>query len=600
MSCTDAISPSAPGSHHPIRDGLEALEGPGLRIGHNSLNFDHPALTKVYGVPVPPIGQIRDTYLLGRVLWPEIKEGDMGRWKAGKFPGNLIGRHSLEAWGHRLGEHKGDYTKWARDQGVKDVWASWCPEMHSYCEQDTVVTWKLWQRIKARKLDPRCVLLEHQTAQLCETMTNHGWPLNETGAGHLLATLQTERDAVEARLHKAFPPIETEVVFIPRASNSRYGYTKGVPVVRTETAPFNPAAPADVAARLTAKYGWEPTAFTEKTNEPQITETILEGLQYPEVPDLLAHMLTRKIMAFIANDKGDKGWINMARNGRIHARYETVGTVTGRNAHSKPNIGQVPKVAASKQGPIKGAPGGWGYECRDLFGVPEGWWLVGADQSGLELRCLAHYLQPFDKGRYVHLVCEGDVHTANQQAAGLPTRDNAKTFIYGFLYGAGPWKVGHIVAPQATDKEKETIGKKLILQFLKGSLGLKAFRDAVKERAKETGALTGLDGRPLTVRKPHAAVNTLLQSAGAILCKQWLVDIRDHLEGLGYIHSPNGDFVIQGWIHDEVQIAARTREIAEIVAKVCTEEATRAGRLVGFRCPTAGEAKIGRTWAETH
>jgi DNA polymerase I-like protein with 3'-5' exonuclease and polymerase domains len=83
--------------------------------------------------------------------------------------------------------------------------------------------------------------------------------------------------------------------------------------------------------------------------------------------------------------------------------------------------------------------------------------LVGCDASSLELRCLAHYMRDDD---YTKEVVEGDIHTANQKAAGLETRDQAKTFIYAFIYGAGAAKIGSIVGGTAGD------GQKLIDNFL--------------------------------------------------------------------------------------------------------------------------------------
>jgi DNA polymerase I-like protein with 3'-5' exonuclease and polymerase domains len=70
----------------------------------------------------------------------------------------------------------------------------------------------------------------------------------------------------------------------------------------------------------------------------------------------------------------------------------------------------------------------YGGECRELFTVPKGWLLFGSDASGLELRCLGHFMARWDKGAYIKEILEGDIHTANQNAAGLSERENAKTF----------------------------------------------------------------------------------------------------------------------------------------------------------------------------
>ena len=81
----------------------------------------------------------------------------------------------------------------------------------------------------------------------------------------------------------------------------------------------------------------------------------------------------------------------------------------------------------------------------------DGYKLVGCDASGLELRMLAHYLAFYDGGEYAKTVIEGDIHSLNQEAAGLETRDQAKTFIYAFLYGAGDAKIGEIVGGSARE-----------------------------------------------------------------------------------------------------------------------------------------------------
>ena len=112
-------------------------------------------------------------------------------------------------------------------------------------------------------------------------------------------------------------------------------------------------------------------------------------------------------------------WLKMVQaDGRIHGRVNPCGAVTGRATHSYPNVAQVPAV---------GSP--YGKECRSLFKVPDGWYQAGVDASGLELRCLAHFMAPYDNGAYAHEILNGDIHTANQIAAGLPERNQAKTFI---------------------------------------------------------------------------------------------------------------------------------------------------------------------------
>ena len=145
----------------------------------------------------------------------------------------------------------------------------------------------------------------------------------------------------------------------------------------------------------------------------------------------------------------------------------------------------------------------------------------------------------------------------------------------------------------------EEDGKKLKKKFLKALPALGKLVEAVKESAKK-GYLRGLDGRLLHIRSTHAALNTLLQSAGALVCKKWLVILEEELKARGLKHGWDGDYAFCGWIHDEVQIACRTPEVAQLVAELAPACVTKAGEFFNFRCPLAGEAKVGKNWAQTH
>ena len=125
---------------------------------------------------------------------------------------------------------------------------------------------------------------------------------------------------------------------------------------------------------------------------------------------------------------------------------------------------------------------------------------------------LAHYLN--DEG-YTNEILNGDIHTANQNLAGLESRDQAKTFIYALLYGAGDAKLGSVVG------RGRAHGKGLRQRFFDGLPSFKKLTDRVQREAK-SGFVKALDGRKLTVRSEHAALNTLLQGAGAIVMKKAL------------------------------------------------------------------------------
>jgi DNA polymerase I-like protein with 3'-5' exonuclease and polymerase domains len=217
--------------------------------------------------------------------------------------------------------------------------------------------------------------------------------------------------------------------------------------------------------------------------------------------------------------------------------------------------------------------------------VPKGWTLCGADLSGLELRCLAHYLE--DDGEYAKQILESDIHTFNQNAAGLATRDEAKRFIYSLLFGAGDKLIGEIVGGNSKD------GKRLKAAF---DYNVPAFVRLKKElqQAFKRGYLKGLDGRKLFVRSEHRCLSQLLQSSGAVLCKQWLALIDKEITKQGL------EAYIVGWVHDEVQIACKTKEIANDVGNITRRMAKEAGEAFQFNLSVEAEFNLGRTWSDTH
>ena len=551
-----------------IPEGLERLKSAHTRIGHNIIKFDDAVIEKLYPeLHLDPHAAI-DTLVLSRLLFSNIGEQDV----ANRYPPEVVGSHSLDAWGHRLGCHKTKYTA-----GFDE----WSEEMQRYCEQDVEVNYKLYKKLTAIEYSDKAIDLEHQLAVLIAKTERNGFPFDTKAAEALYATLAGERATIKSGLQSLFPEWQVfDKTIVPKRDNKKLGYKAGVPVHKYKTLTFNPASRQHIAFNLTKKYGWQPKDFTE-TGQAKVDETILSRLPYPEAKTLGRYMMLEKRIGQLA--EGDNAWLKLERNGSIHCNYNTNGAGTGRSTCSNPNMQQVP--AANERTPF-------GKECRELFKVPDGWNMLGADMSGLELRCLAHYMATFDNGAYAREVVEGDIHTLNQQAAGLPTRDNAKTFIYAFLYGAGDAKIGSIVKGSSRD------GKRLREAFLAKTPALAALKNHVGS-ASGRGYLKGLDGRHIPVRSEHSALNFLLQGAGAILCKQWLVLIDQDLKSLGLTHSWQGDYAFLAWIHDEVQIAIKP-EHEEVIGNVCINAAKRTAEVFDFQCPLTAEYKVGQTWAETH
>ena len=550
MVCTKNIDTGESFCHSTAQTLSIQIEQAERVIGHNLVGFDHFLLQKLWKIP-NFLGKCWDTLIVSRLLKPDIADG-----------------HSLEAWGRRLGNKKIDYQSRYIEERLKeephyhysdnDEWdfpIDWL--MFDYCTQDVDLTGDLYRHLNnqllRQKFSNYSVTLEHQVAAIVAEQVRNGVLIDQRAMMLLKAEVEDELAAMTDRLVDEFEP------------------TVVVMKTKVKHIPFNPGSRMQIIERLKAR-GWVPTEFTEKGNVI-LDEEQLKALDIPEAKTFLRYFELQKINSFLTN------WDDKIQaDGRIHGNVITNGAVTGRMTHSSPNLGQVPSAQTEL-----------GKRCRAIFTVPEGYSMVGIDASGLELRMLAHYMQDSD---YVKAVCEGksadktDVHSLNQKAAGLATRDQAKTFIYAYLYGAGDEKIGSIVGGGAKT------GKKLKADFLAKTPALEALKKKIARMA-EKGSLPGLDGRRLFVRSSHKALNTLLQGAGAVVMKEALVIFEGNLKALDIPHK----FILN--VHDEFQLEVPT-EYAEKVGQIGRASIQAAGVTLKLRCPLDGEAKIGKNWYETH
>ena len=566
-----------------LREAIKMLNAAPVVVAHNGIRFDSPVLQKL--MPGCNLhGKMFDTLVALRLIYGDgddfkLRDYQLIKKNKTKLPPALMGRHSLEAWGYRLGCEKGHFGKTAD-------WSIWTPEMQRYCEQDVEVLEQIYRHVLSHNCTPLSLAIEMAFAEIIHEQVEFGFPFDTKAAEALYTELCAERAELKEELEAVFPPEEHEEVFIPKRNNKTKGYIAGEPFIKKHIIPFNPGSRQQVAKRLQEKFGWEPVEYTE-TGEAKVDGGVLDSLPYPEAKVLSRWYELSKIIGMVA--EGQNGWLKLVTSkNRIHGEVNTNGAVTGRCTHSKPNLAQVPKK------------GELGSRCRACFAAPPGWVQMGADASGLELRMFGHFVARYDGGKYVSIVLDGDVHTENQKAAGLPTRDSAKTFIYAFLYGAGDEKLGSIIEPHASPKRQAIAGGNLRKRFLTKLPALKRLVDAVKDTAKNRkGILIGIDGRKLKVRSQHAALNVVLQSAGAVLVKMativWHMKIQEETE-----YQWGKDFAQVAHVHDECQSIARSPEIAEHLGKLFVEAIELSGQFFNFRCPTTGEYKLGKNWQETH
>jgi len=515
------------------QDGLQKyLDSCTSIIMHNGINFDGPVLKKNWKIIMRKT-QVCDTLVISRLFCPSIEFG-----------------HSLEAWGNRLGFPKIEFKDF--DGGLTE-------EMVSYCIQDTLVTQKLYEYLTkemSHDYSQESIKLEHEVAFIIAEQERSGFRFDEVKALQLLSVLKTKLDTICVEMQRIFPP---------KVTSGRTHKTHGRPLSDI-VEDFNPGSRKQIAERLIEK-GWKPKKHTEK-GSVIVDETTLEGLDFPEAKAIAEYLMLQKRIAQVDS------WVDAIQtDGRVHGQVITNGAVTGRMTHHSPNMAQVPN---------SGSP--YGPDCRELWIVEKGYKLVGIDASGLELRMLAHYMRD---DAYTTEVVSGDIHTANQKAAGLETRNQAKTFIYAFLYGAGAAKIGSIVG--GSSKE----GQALITRFLRNTPRLRALREKVSRIYVQKAWLPGLDGRKLLVRSEHSALNTLLQGAGAIAMKQALVIFNKRLR------QSKMDYKFVANVHDEWQLEVEEHR-ADEAGKMGVQAITDAGVVLNMRCPLGGEYRVGNNWKDTH
>ena len=555
---------------------LHHMQNAECLVGHNILGFDIPVIKKLYP-KWRTEARLRDTLILSRLAYPNLADKD---YASGKIPKQYYGSHSLKAWGYRLEELKGEFSNEETD------WSEYTLEMGDYCVQDCIVTLRLAHKLEKEEIAKRCIELEHDFFMCLKDMQDNGVEFDNKKGGELYSKLLAEKHKVLTEVAKAFPPkiIETKTVeYYTDKEGNKYRIKSDAPYniretleagpFKTKSEPFNPNSRQQIAEVFIEKYGWKPKELSP-TGKPRVDEDILAELEYPEAKLIARYMMLCKRIGQLA--EGNNAWLRLAKGNRIHGRINHNGAVSGRCTHNTPNMSQVPALRVE-----------YGEECRSLFTVREGYKMVGADMSGLELRCLAHYMHEFDDGEYAKEIISGDIHTMNQWAVGLDTRDQAKTFIYAFIYGAGNAKIGEIVGGG------DTQGRIMKANFLNRIPALYLLMNQVKGLAGKRGWLRGLDGRKLPVRSEHSALNLLLQSTGAILMKKATVLLME------YIDKEELDAKLVLHVHDEVQLEAKA-EHAERVGQLAVKAMRHAGLHFRMECPIDGEFKIGNTWAETH
>jgi len=558
-----------------ICNGLAYLMQADKLIGHNIIGFDIPAIKKLYRVDLSD-KKIVDTLVLSRLFNP------------------VRASHSLEAWGYKLGFQKIDFDKYDE----------YSEEMMEYCANDVQLNLKVYEALKreSKGFTSESVNLERDTYKVITKQREHGFMLDITLAQKLLEEFEKEIKLTEKEVHKTFKPrIDRRVIYPQhtkdgvlrkmgldtkgkqtRLTDDEYDiFDKGqsTTVVRETEEPFKLGSRQQIGEYL-QQFGWKPKEFTP-TGQPKVDEKILNKVKdIPEATLIAKYLMLQKRIAQVSSwltflpenlIENSEGCVELSA--RVHGSVITNGTITGRMSHRDPNMAQIPSLASP-----------YGKECRSCWTVADKFKLVGIDASGLELRMLAHYLNDEE---FTDDIINGDIHTANQKRAGLKSRNQAKTFIYAFLYGAGDAKIGSVIGGNKAE------GKRVKQSFLANFGTLKTFRNRITREAEQNGFIKGLDGRKIFIRSAHSALNSLLQGAGAIVMKRALIIFDELIKENNLLANCVAN------VHDEWQVEVLEEE-AEQLGQLGVDAIRAAGVYYNLNCPLDGEYKIGGNWSETH
>ncbi len=538
-----------------LEEGYKFLQSAEQLIGHNVLGFDIPMVEKFSNIKLTD--NVVDTLVLSRLFNPTREGG-----------------HSLDNWGYRLSYRKIEF----------DDYQNYSTEMLNYCVRDVQLNTLVYRRlqIESKGFSKESVDLEHQVAKIMNQQEINGFSFDSKSATLLLAQLRERLQSVEDEVHKTFKPrwVDDRIVkpYIKKdGSLSKRGLTDDEyntcltnndfePFMRRKLEPFNLGSRKQIGEYL-IEMGWKPERFTP-TNQPIVDEKTLSQITHIHEAGLIAEfLLLQKRIAQIDS------WIEaVSEDNRVHGFVIHNGTITGRMTHRNPNMAQVPSLASP-----------YGEECRACWVVDDGYKLVGIDASGLEIRMLAHYMNDEE---FINEIINGDVHSSNQKLAGLKSRNQAKTFIYALMYGAGDEKLGKVVGGNKAD------GSRIRKHFFANKPSFKSLRDRV-QRAATKKYLKGLDGRKIYIRNAHASLNSLLQGAGAIVMKQALT-LADK-----WATCNNIDYKFVANIHDEWQVEVK-EEYADFFGEMAVKSIVESGKHFNLRCPLDGEYKVGGNWSETH
>lgn len=572
------------GSHDgPIELGIQLLANAELLVAHNGIGFDALQILKLHGVDLYD-RKFFDTWIASMVLNYRRPH-----------------KHGLAGWGNHLGYAKIDFDNF--EGGLTD-------EMITYCKRDVLLNTRIFHELM-KEMTPLIekkpeiregMRAEMEAAKFDAYCRYYGWDFDTDTAKVTLSKILNRMHTIESIIEPNLPeivkykdkepktPKYTKKGEYTTASARMIGEYLNRDVKTTDTHLMAPGTPFQRKTVTPAKMGnldkvkdylysigWEPddwkmerVGFEWVKKSPKLTTSSLEKVgEHGKLIDEWTTLRSRRGVL--------EGWLDQLSNGRLHGRMWIVGTPTFRCRHEV--IANLPAVTAP-----------WGKELRELLVAEPGRKIVGADSSGNQFRSLAHYV---NDQSLTHQILSGDIHQYNADIIGTDRR-TAKTWIYAFLFGAGPTKLGQVL----TGKKIVRAGNESIEKYGDAIPGLRTLKEKIEEIWKKTnhnqteGYIPGIDGRKVYTPQPYQTLNYLLQSCEGVTTKcavaYQIQKIRE--EGL--------DAQPRLYYHDEVAWSAAEKD-AERVLEILVESFHEGPKAVGVTI-MAGEGTIGENYADVH
>jgi len=559
-------------------------------VTHNGIDFDIPTCNRLLGLGVETT-RIVDTFVLSMLFHPTLEGG-----------------HSLAAWAKRVGMEKIEFNDWSK----------YSDEMGEYCLRDTRITAEVFLRLSRRMRDIGFTevgcSIEHRAWSIIRQQRRNGFAFDVKRAGTLFAEIRRLQDELKERIYARFPPTLTCVREFRNAYKKDGGFTANYlrhkalyPKLELtgqggyrafDWVEFNLGSPPQRTEKLLA-LGWKPREFTPTTdkgggNNPKATDggELVPSLQeFVEESGIEEVRLIAQWMALQGRANAIGNWIDLYndKTGCIHGNLWLASSL--RYRHDNPNTANIPAVRVDENdNPIRGLDGYFTYEARDLWtcrGNGERK-LVGVDAKGIQLRCLAHYL---DDPEFTAAILAKDPHAANRDVWGFSPdatgRRLAKTILYAIVMGAGDGRVSTEAGISLADAKA---AKKVLFDRVPG---LPALIDRLKKEFQRTGRITLCDGSKVAMKSAHTVIPYLLQGDESRIMKLAAIYIDQG------VRQQNLDVLKVGDIHDEHQYDVLGIHVEPFIA-LCQDCFKRAGAFFKYKVPMECDAKVGNTWAETH